>query len=244
MKKLYDKSELWFALLWIIAYVVGTGLCDMLSLKIGLPKILTLAYLLIMSVFFVLWIRKHNLQSKYGFQKPNDAPKKYLYFIPLIVIISMNLWLGVYLNYTIVETIIYVFSMFCVGFVEEVIFRGFLFKAMEKDNLKSAVIVSSITFGIGHIVNLFNTSGQHLVATLCQICYAVVIGFLFVIIFYKSGSLLPCIITHSMFNALSAFSHPRLNEFMWQIIIAAIMIVIALAYSIYIIKTNKKDISN
>ena len=31
--------------------------------------------------------------------------------------------------------------MFNVGFIEEIIFRGFLFKMMAKDNVKSAVIV-------------------------------------------------------------------------------------------------------
>ena len=85
-------------------------------------------------------------------------------------------------------------SMACVGVIEEVIFRGFLFKAMCKDNIKLAVFISSITFGMGHIVNLLN--GKDLIATLLQICYASAIGFLFTIIFYKGKSLLPCIITH------------------------------------------------
>lgn len=35
---------------------------------------------------------------------------------------------------------------------------------MEKNNVKSAIIVSSITFGIGHIVNLLN--GADLIPTL------------------------------------------------------------------------------
>lgn len=54
------------------------------------------------------------------------------------------------------ETALYVLSMLCVGFIEELIFRGFLFKAMAKDGIKSAIIVSSITFGLGHIINLVN----------------------------------------------------------------------------------------
>jgi len=75
---------------------------------------------------------------------------------------------------------------------------------MEKDNIKSAIIVSSITFGIGHIVNLLN--GTELLPTLMQICYAISVGYLFVIIFYKSKSLIPCIITHSLINSLSIFN--------------------------------------
>ena len=50
--------------------------------------------------------------------------------------------------------------MLCVGFAEEVIFRGFLFRAMEKDNVKTAIIGSSVTFGLGHVLNLVNGSGM------------------------------------------------------------------------------------
>ena len=49
-----------------------------------------------------------------------------------------------------------VFSMILVGFVEEMIFRGFLFRALlGEDKPVVAIIVSAVTFGIGHIVNLF-----------------------------------------------------------------------------------------
>ena len=41
-------------------------------------------------------------------------------------------------------------------------FRGLLFTAIAKDNVKSAVVISSVTFGIGHIINLFNGSGMDL----------------------------------------------------------------------------------
>ena len=64
--------------------------------------------------------------------------------------------------------------MINIGFLEEIIFRGFLFKMLEKDNVKTAIIVSSITFGMGHIVNLLN--GADLVPTLLQVCYALAIG--------------------------------------------------------------------
>ena len=69
---------------------------------------------------------------------------------------------------------------------------------------KSAIIISSITFGIGHILNLFN--GAELVPTLLQICYAMAGGYLFVMVLIKSNSLWPCIITHSLLNSLSIFN--------------------------------------
>ena len=54
---------------------------------------------------------------------------------------------------------------------------------MEKDNVKTAIIVSSITFGIVHIVNLLN--GADLIPTLLQVYYAVAIGYMLVMVFYK-----------------------------------------------------------
>ena len=63
--------------------------------------------------------------------------------------------------------------MLCVGFFEEVIFRGLLFQALAKENIETAVSVSSVTFGLGHILNLLNGSGMGLIANLCQIVGAV-----------------------------------------------------------------------
>ena len=129
----------------------------------------------------------------------------YIYhYIPLIIISTVNLWNGISINNSKGEIICHILTMINVGFIEEIIFRGFLFKMMSKSNVKSAIIVSSITFGIGHIVNLLN--GADLIPTLMQICYAISLGYLFVIIFYKSKSLIPCIITHSLINSLSIFN--------------------------------------
>ena len=122
----------------------------------------------------------------------------------------MRLWFGVKMNYSILETLFYFLSMIFVGFLEEIIFRGFLFKAMCKDNVKTAIIVSSITFGIGNIVNLFNGSGADIIPNICQIFYAMSIGFLFVIMFYRGKSLWPCIITHGVYNAVGVFANRTL----------------------------------
>ena len=165
-----------------------------------------------------------------------DSPSKYLYYIPLIIICSSNLWFGIKLNISIVETIFYVGSMLCVGFLEELIFRGFLFKAMSKDGIKSAIIVSSVTFGLGHIVNLINGSGARLIPNLCQVCYAIAFGFMFVIIFYKGGSLIPCIVTHSVINSLSVFANKDMRTDAINIIISIILSVTAILYALILNK--------
>ena len=103
-----------------------------------------------------------------------------MFFIPLILIPTVNLWNGINTNKPASEIVFYILTMINVGFIEEIIFRGFLFKMMEKDNVNRAIIVTSITFGIGHIINLLN--GAELIPTLIQICYAISTGYLFAII--------------------------------------------------------------
>jgi membrane protease YdiL (CAAX protease family) len=166
---------------------------------------------------------------------PRDA-KNYLWFLPLLLIISVNLWGGINTSHTTNEILFHIISMINVGFIEEIIFRGFLFKMMAQNGIRSAVIVSALTFGVGHIVNLFN--GADVIPTLLQICYAAAIGFLFVIIFLKSGSLIPCIITHCAVNSLSIFSVE--NETL-SYITAAFLTVVPIAYAIYIIKRTEKQ---
>ncbi len=108
---------------------------------------------------------------------------------------------------------------------------------MAKDSVKAAIIVSSITFGIGHIINLLNGNSEDPIATICQIIYAMAAGFLFVIIFYRSGSLWPCIITHSAVNMLSVFADERSMTACDQIISAVVLTVVSFAYTLILLKT-------
>lgn len=205
MTKLYQKSEITFAILWIVAYVVLSSYADQLSLSIGIVKSVTAVLQIAMSLVLFFWIRNNNLSEKYGFCRPIVPARQFLYYLPLVIIASTAVWGGIGLQYGFPDALMYAISMCCVGFLEEVIFRGFLFRAMEKDNLKTAIIVSSLTFGIGHIVNLFNGSGRDTASSVIQIVFAVLVGFVLVLIFYYGKSLVPCIIFHSANNALKVF---------------------------------------
>ncbi len=239
MMKIYEKNELNFALIWIGLYVVLLSVADSVSSSIGIRKIVTAPLCIVLTAVVYLWIRKNGLKEKYGLCKFQGDVKAYLYFIPLVLIASTNLWYGIRLNVTVFETILYILSMLCVGFLEEVIFRGFLFKAMCKDNVKSAIVVSSITFGFGHIVNLLN--GREIPETLLQICYAAAIGFLFTIIFYKGKGLWPCIIMHGVFNSLSVLANTEGATMARGIASSVFLIVVSLGYAAYILKKTAKS---
>ena len=227
VKKIFEKNETLFCIILIVVYVLVNSFCIQ---NFGTTSYKSVIINTIFSIFLIILMIKLNRVSYYGLTKVKEL-KKYLYFIPLLIIASVNLWGGININNSSSEIIFHILTMINVGFIEEIIFRGFLFKMMAKDNIKKAIIISSITFGIGHIVNLLN--GADLIPTLLQICYAVSIGYLFVTIFYKSKSLIPCIITHSLINALSIFDNSSILY-----LGSAFLIIISLSYVIYINKIN------
>jgi len=242
MTKLYKKSEITFAVVWIVAYVVLSSIADNVSAELGVVKSITSVLHVAMMLILFFWIRKNGLMKKYGLCKPSVPAKNFLYYIPLAVIAFASLLTGIELRFTALETLCFVVSMCCVGFIEEVIFRGFLFRAMEKDNLKTAIIVSSLTFGLGHIVNLFNGSGRTPASSAVQIIFAVLIGFVLVTVFYRGGSLIPCIIFHSVNNAIGAFGAEGQLDPRTEMIVNLILIVVVLVgYLLYLYKIAPKE---
>ena len=238
MTKLYKKSEIAFAILWIVLYVVLSSLADQLSARVGIVKSVTAALHLVMSLLLFLWIRKNGLGEKYGFRRTAVPAGRFLYYLPLVLIASASLWNGFGLSLGLPGTVCYVISMCCVGFLEEVIFRGLLFRAMEKKNVKTAIIVSSLTFGLGHIVNLFNGSGRSPASSAMQITFAVLIGLVLVLIFYYGKSLLPCILFHSANNALGAFSAESGFSPLTEMIVNLVLIVVVLGgYVLFLVRT-------
>lgn len=230
MNKIFEKHETLFCMLLIIIYIVVNSVCVQ---NFGYTSCAGFIVNTILSVCLVGIVLLLKRSAYYGFTKVRNL-KKYLYFFPLAIIVSVNLWSGININNSPSEIIFHILTMINIGFIEELIFRGFLFKMMAKSNVKSAIIVSALTFGMGHIINLLN--GADLIPTLIQICYATSIGYLFVIIFHKTKSLIPCIITHCLVNSLSVFN---VENNLSLYIAPVVLTIIPLAYAIYI---NKKII--
>ena len=233
MRKFHERAGLVFSLIWIGLYVFLMSAADSISESLGFQKAITAPISLLMSGFLFFWLHRNRLTTEYGLCKWQGNAKRYLYFLPLPLLVSVNLWWAVSPQSALAELLSYVISMVCVGFLEELIFRGFLFKALAKDSLKQAVIISSLTFGIGHILNLF--TGSDTAATLIQVVYATAAGFLFTVLFLRSGSLWPCIIAHSAVNAFSIFS-PAALSLPRQLLSGGFLCVVSVGYAIYLLR--------
>ena len=227
MMKLYRKNELLFAILCIVIYVVvGANLRS-----IGDDSPIMTIGLTIMSLLLFLFIKGYGLMEKYGLSGWARNSKQMLYFIPLWIVASGNLWGGIEPHYQGLGLVCAIASFAMVGFVEEVLFRGFLFRAMLADgDTKTAIAISSITFGIGHIVNLLN--GQASLETLSQVAFAITVGFLFTFSYYKGGSLLPVIAAHSIIDVFSVFAVDKGPALHWAYLISTL--VITVLYCVYI----------
>ena len=99
------------------------------------------------------------------------------------------------------------FGIMCVGIFEETIFRGMAFTVFSR-YFKSAIsifIISSIVFGLIHW-----SLGVH------AIINAAIIGAIFMIVMWKTGSVLPVIIAHFLvdyvsFSGLIPYDSPFFN---------------------------------
>ena len=231
MKKLFEKHETLSCILLIVLYILINSFC---LNNFGTTDYRSALINTLLSIFLLTLTIILNKTKYYGLNKVTNL-KKYLYFFPLILIVLVNFLNGISINNTKTEIIFYVLNMINIGFIEEIIFRGFLFKMMAKDNIKSAIIVTSITFGIGHIINLLH--GAELTSTILQIISAISVGYLFAIIFYKSNSIIPCIITHSLINSLSIFSNSNSTTLYIE---SLILIILPLIYAFYINKHIKE----
>lgn len=236
MEKLYRKSELTFFFVWLGIYLLAQNVGYFLSGKIGIPWSATAALNLSMSLFLGIWIHRRGLCRYYGLCKAQVSGKHMLWFVPLLIVSTGNLWNGTAENMPPLEMLCFLVCMASVGFLEEILVRGFLFQALHKSSVRLAVVVSTVSFSAGHILNLFSMGGMSLTDNLFQIAGALCIGFLYAVILLRSKSLWPCILSHCAINMLSAFAIREGLSVGRRFLVSGAEMAIALAYAIFLIK--------
>ena len=117
MRALYDKSELGFALVWIGIYCLGMSIFDELSRRIGVESSVSALFALSVSLYLYFWLKKNCHLEHFGLCKPMVPAKALLFYAPLIIITSKNLWSGVEMCYDALNAICFIVKMLCVGFL-------------------------------------------------------------------------------------------------------------------------------
>ncbi|MFI3209075.1 MAG: CPBP family intramembrane glutamic endopeptidase [Eubacteriales bacterium] len=108
-----------------------------------------------------------------------------------------------------VHIMAYLGTMFLVGFVEELIFRGVIAETLiqhfgtTRGGIWAATAISGVIFGSAHIFNIVEVE---LLGVFVQIAVASVLGMLLAAIYYRSGNLWVCILIHAGLDAASLIS--------------------------------------
>ena len=194
MCKLYREKEVLFALLWIIAYCF---VMTPLKGKYGYGSAVMMLALAVFAVSVFLFVKRNHLEQKYGLSGWPKDMKRYLYFLPMFILATGNLWDGFALSYRGTELVIAVISMILIGFIEEMIFRGIIMGSLEKSfGRPFAVIFPSILFGSVHILGM----GFDPVSSIQTIIAGTAVGVMFSLAAIDGGSIWNSAIIHVFWN--------------------------------------------
>jgi len=241
MRKIQELKPIWHAMIWIIAYIVLVNSGDMLSELIGVTNSATSAILIVFSIALVLYVSKNHLAKYYGLRLPKKEDyQKSLFYIPLVIIAFLQYSKGINSILSFRDITIIVILMSGVGFIEELLFRGFLYQGiLKKGKLINAIIISGLTFGVGHIVNLMR--GYSLVDQGLQIVIAIVIGITLALLVSVTESIIPGVVFHTLMNISGSVTNSNLTIELYIVIFS---IVLCAVYSLYLKKwiTSKNEL--
>lgn len=129
MVTLQEKYPIWHAVAWIAIYVVTVNVGDWLSEMAGEPNSVTSALLVLLSLWLVVDLRRRGWLAYYGVRKMRREDfQSVLLYLPLLLVVSLQFTKGIKADLTTTAVLLIVVLMVCVGFLEELIFRGMLLR--------------------------------------------------------------------------------------------------------------------
>lgn len=130
------------------------------------------------------------------------------------------------------------FECLCVGFFEEMAFRGVVFLGVLRKKRTSrawafaSIMISAAAFGLIHLINLFHSSP---VAVLMQIGYSFLIGAMCSVVLLKTANIWLCVILHGIFNFCGAIIEHCGHGSLWDTFTIVITVIISVAVTVYMV---------
>lgn len=195
---LFAATVLVYIILVYTIRLLPSGLFSFNALLV-LPEFI----LLLPSVFYVVFLRKDAMENS-GLQKvsPLTAFLTVLFTFCIIPLISLiNMISSLFVENSVSDTLAVTVENNSVflnlillalipAIVEEFIFRGLIFNGYKKRNPLKAAILSAVLFGLIHM-------------NINQFTYAFVMGIIFALLTYVTGSIIPSVIAHFVVNGTS-----------------------------------------
>ena len=232
----FKKGLIFFAI-WILIYFVLVIFANLFSnLILKIPNSINAVVEVLFPVIVILYLKQRNLLSYYGIGSLKKLNGKHLlFFTPMILIPLVNLSFGIEVNDSWQQILLISVSMLGVGFSEEILFRGFLMKAVMNKSSKAAIVLPSIIFGLFHLTNL---GGADAVLTGLQVIYATAFGLMCSMFVYRTNQIIPCMICHSATNITNLFLPDNLS-IVFHCIESIVIILLSACYAWYLYKAKK-----
>ena len=151
----------------------------------------------------IIYITKLKLWDKIGSIKKLFSSDIFL-LLPVVLLSLIPLINGIKIK-SISTIFIILATAILIGVVEEFLFRGVIFSALEESGAVNAILISSIIFALTHFLNL--VYGADLLDTVVQVVFAFGFGLVMSVVRSKTKLLLPLILTHALWDFISDISN-------------------------------------
>ncbi len=248
MKHISNHSKIYRFLFITLIYVVAwlfLGFFRLASDEVIVMLRATMIRFALATIFiFGLYIKGY-----FVFHSENKSLKTTWWLIIPALLISINNfpWHILYqgdltLTVNVGTIILFLIECFSVGLFEEILFRYLIFIVimqhldMTKKNIFIAMVITSIVFGLFHLINLF--SGAGLGTTIQQVGYTTVLGLMWSMTFFITRNIWVPIILHTTYNffGIIAFRYGTIESRYDPFTIILTIVLALLATIFYIIQ--------
>ena len=226
MRKLQDTKPIWHALIWIGLYIVAVNIGDALGEQLRFAHT-TGIVLAGMSIGLLGYLAAQRRLSFFGVRpvQPGSLPST-LFYLPLFASAFLQYAQGLTTGLDLQSVASAVLLVAAVGFIEELLFRGFLLQALRTSGtLERAIVISGVTFGLGHIVNLLR--GYSITDQALQLVAAILIGIALAYCTALTGSILPGVVFHALFNLSGTLTN---HSTLWDAVTVGAIAVVMIGY--------------
>ena len=128
-----QKTKISFAAAWLAAYLAGLKISGILSGIIGIQNLGQAIFRACFVIVMILYLKKRETLEFYGIRSlKNLDGRGTFYFIPFVLLVVVPFCFGIQNSEPLGQIVLIAFNVLCVGFIEEMIMRVFLFKALMK----------------------------------------------------------------------------------------------------------------
>ena len=133
----------------------------------------------------------------------------------------------------------YALQCLCVGFFEEVAFRGCIFMLALQGRRRSvkdiffAIVISSAVFGAIHLINIF--AGASPIAVILQVGYSFLIGGMCAVVLMKTHCIWHCVLLHAVYNFCGGVVPKLGGGVIWDTPTVVLTVIVSLAVAAYVI---------